>query len=202
MRTLRNVAILVFDDVEVLDFCGPYEVFNVASEVGTPSPFYIYSVGITTGPIQARGRFTFTPRYSLDTCPQADILVVPGGYGTRPLLKHGGLLSWISRQAEQVELLVSVCTGALLLAAAGLLEGLEATTHHFAVDQLRKLSPTTKVVTDRRFVQGTNKIITAGGISAGIDVSLHVVRELAGNDIHEKVVEEMEYNWGTQKRSS
>lgn len=197
MSIPRNVAVLVFDDVEVLDFCGPYEVFNVASEVTTPPPFYVYAVGITHNSVQARGGFTFTPRYSIDSCPQADVIIVPGGYGTRPLLKHEGVLSWLSRQAGKVELLVSVCNGAWLLAAAGLLQGLEATTHHTAFDRLKQLSPTTRVIDDRRFVHSAKKIVTSAGISAGIDVSLHIVKEMAGNETHEKVIEEMEYNWPT-----
>lgn len=195
MNLPRNVAILVFDDVEVLDFCGPYEVFNVASETTAPSPFFVYSVALGERPISARGRFTFTPHYSTGNCPQPAVLIIPGGAGTRPLINHPALLSWISDQAKKVELLVSVCTGALLLAAAGLLEGCEATTHHTAFDRLAQLSPTTKIVEDRRFVQSTQTILTAGGISAGIDVALHVVGKLAGTEVRNSVIEEMEYNW-------
>jgi transcriptional regulator GlxA family with amidase domain len=196
MSNPRNVSILVFDDVEVLDFSGPYEVFNVASEATVPPPFYVYSVGITDKPVQGRGKFTFAPRYSIKDSPQADILIIPGGYGTRPLLKHEGLVSWIADQARKVEWLVSVCTGALLLAKAGLLKGCQATTHHTAFDRLQELSPTTTIVKDERFVQSSTKIFTAGGISAGIDVALHMVNKLAGTKICTDVVEEMEYNWG------
>lgn len=199
MNLPRNIGILVFDDVEVLDFCGPYEVFNVASETTTPSPFFVYSVALGERAIAARGKFTFTPHYSTGNCPQPDVLVIPGGVGTRPLIKHPGLLSWISDQATKVELLVSVCTGALLLAAAGLLEGREATTHHSAFERLEQLSPTTKIIRDRRFVQTTQSILTAGGISAGIDVALHIVDKLAGADVRNRVIEEMEYNWPTDE---
>jgi transcriptional regulator GlxA family with amidase domain len=195
MGNPRNVGILVFDDVEVLDFAGPYEVFNVASESANPSPFYVYAVGIGGQPVQARGRFMVTPRYSIENCPQADLLIIPGGFGTRPLLKHGRLISWIAEQAEKVELLLSVCTGALLLAKAGLLRDAPATTHHTAFDQLKLLSPTTSIVKDRRFVQSMPKIYTSGGISAGMDLALHMVEKLAGPDVHAAVVEEMEYNW-------
>jgi transcriptional regulator GlxA family with amidase domain len=135
-----------------------------------------------------------TPRYSIENCPQADLLIIPGGFGTRPLLKHERLISWIAEQAEKVELLLSVCTGALLLAKAGLLKNAPATTHHTAFDQLKQLSPTT-MVKDLRFVHSTPKIYTAGGISAGIDLALHMVEKLAGPDVHAAVVEEMEYNW-------
>jgi len=192
----RNVAILVFDDVEVLDFAGPYEVFNVAAEVTDPPPFYVYAVGISDRPALARGRFTVTPRYAAWDSPQADILVIPGGYGTRPLLRHERLISWIQEQAEKVEWLLSVCTGSLLLARAGLLEHSPATTHHTAFDRLAALSPTTRIERDKRFVQSSGKILTSGGITAGIDLALNLVERLAGTKVHRLVVEEMEYNWG------
>lgn len=195
MSNPRNVAILVFDDVEVLDFSGPYEVFNVAAEVTAPPQFYVYSVGITGRPVTTRGRFTVTPRYSIDDCPQAEILVVPGGFGTRPLIRHDGLIAWLTTQAGRVELLLSVCTGALLLAKAGLLANCSATTHHNAFDRLQELSPTTRIVKDRRFVQASESILTSGGISAGIDLALHVVEKLSGKAVYAEVVEEMEYNW-------
>lgn len=196
MRNPKNVAILVFDDVEVLDFSGPYEVFNVASESTDPPPFYVYSVAINEKPVIARGRLTINPRYSIMDSPQADILIIPGGYGTRPLLHHEGLMSWIKDQVGKVEWLMSVCTGSLLLANAGLLKDSPATTHHSAFDHLEKLSPTTKIVRDQRYVQASPKILTAGGISAGIDAALFLVEKLVGSDVHASVVEEMEYNWG------
>jgi transcriptional regulator GlxA family with amidase domain len=189
------VAILVFDDVEVLDFAGPHEVFTVAGDLLKPSPFYVYEVGLSSAPILARGRLLVTPRYAIDFCPDPDILIVPGGLGTRPLLKNERLLAWIAERAAKVELLLSVCTGALLLAKAGLLAGLEATTHHGAFELLAALSPSTRIVRDRRFVESSERIITSGGISAGIDMSLSVVERLVGEKAKETVVEEMEYGW-------
>jgi transcriptional regulator GlxA family with amidase domain len=195
MQNPRNVAILVFDDVEVLDFSGPYEVFSVASESTDPPPFYVYAVGISGQPVLARGRLIVSPRYSLSDCPQANILIIPGGYGTRPLINHDGLITWIQDQANRVELLLSVCTGALLLAKAGLLKDCAATTHHSAFDHLAKLSPSTGIVTDKRFVQSSEVIFTSGGISAGIDLALFVVKKFAGPQVHASVVQEMEYDW-------
>ena len=193
MTNPRNVAILVFDDVEVLDFAGPYEVFNVASDTTKPPAFYVYNVGITHLPVVARGRFTVSPRYSIEDCPQPDILVIPGGYGTRPLLRHDLLIAWIKAQATRVEWLLSVCTGALLLAKAEALKNFPATTHHTAFDQLKELSPTTEVITGQRFVQASTRIMTSGGISAGIDLSLHMVEKLVGAESLAAVVSEMEY---------
>ena len=194
MTHLRNVAILVFDDVEILDFAGPYEVFNVASQTTTPPAFYVYNVGISHRPAIGRGRFTVTPAYTIDDCPQPDVLIIPGGYGTRPLMKHEKLLAWLHAQSTKVEWLLSVCTGALLLAKAGLLKNSEATTHHTAFQELKDLSPTTTIVEDKRFVQTSSRIMTSGGISAGIDLSLHMIEKLVDLETRVAVVSEMEYN--------
>jgi len=195
ISTPRNVAILVFDDVEVLDFAGPHEVFTVAGDMIRPPPFYVFEVGLGPTPALARGRLLVTPRYAIDTCPAPDILIVPGGFGTRALLGHERLLAWIAEVSAKAELLLSVCTGALLLAKAGLLAGLEATTHHSAFDLLSSISPSTRIIKDRRFVESSQRIVTSGGISAGIDMSLYVVERLLGAQAREIVVEEMEYGW-------
>ena len=192
--TQRNVAILVFDDVEILDFAGPYEVFNVARQTTTPPAFSVCNVGLAHRPVSGRGGFTVTPSYTIDDCPQPDILIVPGGYGTRPLLKHERLLAWLHAQSTKVEWLLSVCTGALLLAQAGLLKNCRAVTHHTAFEELKEISPTTIIVEDERFVQASGRIMTSGGISAGIDLSLHMVEKLVDLETRVAVVSEMEYN--------
>jgi transcriptional regulator GlxA family with amidase domain len=194
MSSKRNVAILVFDDIEVLDFAGPYEVFNVATELVQPEPFYVYTVGVVERIVQGRGKFAVQPHYSIHNCPRPDLLIVPGGAGTRPLLKHDGLLAWLREQAKTTEKLMSVCTGALVLAQAGLLENLSATTHHESFTRLAELSPTTTVITDQRFVDHGH-ICTSGGISAGIDMSLAVIQQLLGDEALAKVITEMEYQW-------
>ncbi len=195
MPSLRNVAILVFDDVEILDFAGPYEVFNDAGELTSPTAFNVYNIGISNLPVVGRGKFMVTPRYSIDDCPQADILLIPGGFGTRPLLKHERLIRWIIDQSQKVEYLLSVCTGALLLAQAGLLKNCSATTHHGAFDHLQQLSPTTRIIKDQRYVQASERIFTSGGISAGIDLSLYMVEKLIGLETREEVAAEMEYQY-------
>lgn len=193
--TTRTVAILAFDDMEVLDYAGPYEVFNVAGELGSDRPFEVFSVGLTGGTATGRGGFAVRPSYALDDAPHADVLVVPGGAGTRPLLGDERLLAWLRERAGQVDLLVSVCTGALLLGAAGLLEGRPATTHHGAFDELAALSPTTTVLRGERYVRSTDTILTSGGISAGIDCSLHAVELLADQNTRDLTVAEMEWGW-------
>jgi transcriptional regulator GlxA family with amidase domain len=194
MANKRNVAILVFDDIEVLDFAGPYEVFNVARELISPEPFYVYTVAVVDRIVQGRGNFAVQPHYTIDNCPQPDLLLIPGGNGTRPLLKHDKLIAWIKEQAMRVEILMSVCTGALVLAKAGVLENLTATTHHTAFKELSSICPTTTLLADQRFVDHGH-LITSGGVSAGIDMSLYLVERLLGAEAKAKVVEEMEYQW-------
>ena len=189
----RNLAILLFDDVEVLDFGGPFEVFSVASDrSGSPS-FNVYTLAEKT-PITARNGLSVNPDHSLATCPKPDILLVPGGIGSRRELGNGPLIEWIARTAHGAEVVLSVCTGALLLAKAGLLDHLEVTTHHVAYDMLREIVPNATVHEDRRFVDN-GKIITSAGIAAGIDMSLHVVGRLLGSELAAATAKHMEYPW-------
>ena len=191
----RTVALLAFDDMEVLDYAGPYEVFNVAGDLGDGTPFRVFSVGLTGAPAVGRGGFTVLPTYTLDDAPPPDLLVIPGGAGTRPLTKDQRLLTWVRERAAEVELLMSVCTGSLVLAAAGLLERRTATTHHDAYDELAAISPTTQVVRGQRFVRSSDTILTSAGVSAGIDLALHVVQLLAGQETRDRTVTEMEWMW-------
>lgn len=191
----RTVAILAFDDMEVLDYAGPYEVFNVAGELGDGHPFSVYSVGLTGKPVVGRGGFTVLPTYALDDAPLPDVVVVPGGSGARALMKEERLLEWLRERAAEVEVLMSVCTGALVLAAAGLLANRPATTHHGNYDELAAASPTTKVVPGQRFVRSSDNILTSGGVSAGVDLALHVVQLLAGQETRDRTVDEMEWMW-------
>jgi transcriptional regulator GlxA family with amidase domain len=200
MINTRNVAILIFDDVEVLDFAGPFEVFNVAGEKIKFNPFpafFTYTVSLTGDMIVARGGLRVTPHFGLANCPQPDLLIIPGGFGARRLIKNPQFIQWLSEQAQIVENLLSVCTGALALAKADLLKSLSATTHHGAFQLLTELSPTTTVIADKRFVQNGN-IFTSGGISAGIDMSLAVVEMLLGKDNADLVRTEMEWGWHPQ----
>ena len=192
---LRHVAILLFDDIEVLDFAGPFEVFNVTGELNTPSPFNVFTVAESEQPIKARGGLTITSGYSIASMPKADILVIPGGYGTRALLENTLIIEWLKTQMSQVEFLCSVCTGSMALAKANLLTNCHVTTHHDNLDDLRKLvSPDTTVIADKRYLDN-GKILTAGGISAGIDMSLYLVNKLYGAEILKKTLAEMEYHW-------
>ncbi|MBL9123853.1 MAG: DJ-1/PfpI family protein, partial [Planctomycetaceae bacterium] len=189
----RNVAILLFDDVEVLDFCGPFEVFGVTGRNEPEPPFRVGTVA-EKSPIAARNGLSVNPAYSLETCPPADILLVPGGWGTRREMHNARLVEWVRQRAAAAELVLSVCTGALILGQAGLLDGLEATTHFGAIDLLRESAPHCTVTPARRFVDN-GRVITSAGISAGIDMSLHVVARLLGKPIAEETARYMEYRW-------
>lgn len=194
MTQPRNVAILIFDDVEVLDFCGPFEVFAVTGRTQEVPPFNVYTVAETLAPVTTRGGMSVNPRYSIADCPPPDILVVPGGYGTRRAMHNEALLAWIQRVAQQGEIVASVCTGSLVLGAAGLLDGLRATTHHSAFGLLREAAPTAQVLEDARFVDN-GAVITSAGISAGIDMALHLVARLLGEETARETARYMEYDW-------
>lgn len=188
----RNVAVFIFDEVEVLDFAGPLEVFAVADGLQGGDTFNVFTVAESPGTVRAHHGLKFVPNYTLENCAAPDVLIVPGGIGTRPLLAKPALLEWLRLKAKRAELVMSVCTGALVLAKAGLLDGLRVTTHHQALDLLRELAPTAVVDPSARF-HDNGKIITAGGISAGIDCSLHVIARFLGEAAATATAEHMEY---------
>ena len=194
MPTTRNLAILIFADVEVLDFCGPFEVFSVASRFTDPPAFHVFTVAEKPGPVLTRGGLSVNPHHRLADCPRPDLLLVPGGQGTRREMHNAVLIEWIRQASEKAELVLSVCTGALLLARAGLLDGLEATTHHGATDLLRQVAPKTTVHADRRFVDN-GRVVCSAGIAAGIDMSLYVLARLLGREVADKTAHQMEYPW-------
>src|SRR6266542_1192902 len=163
-RRIRTVGILIFDDVEVLDFCGPFEVFSVARPAGEDADD-----------------------------PPLDILVVPGGQGTRRERANARLLDWIAAQDRDVELTTSVCTGAFLLAERGLLDGRRATTHWASVEWMRGQYPAVTMLADARVVD-EGHVITSAGVAAGIDMALHVVARLHGEETAAWTARRMEYD--------
>ncbi len=195
--TQKNVAILMFNDVQIMDFTGPYEVFAITSEINEDQPFNVYLVAETLNSLQTHNNLSINPDYTLLDSPVPDVIIIPGGMGTRTAINQLQILAWIQSKGHNAELIVSVCTGALLLAKTGLLDGLVATTHHQALEELKALAPQTTIVENQRFVDN-GKIITAAGISAGIDVSLYVVARLLGDEKALKTAQYMEYNWKPQ----
>jgi transcriptional regulator GlxA family with amidase domain len=188
----KNTAILLFDDVEVLDFAGPFEVFSITNELNDYTILNIYTVAQNKSPIIAKNGLSVNPDYELSEAPKPDLLIIPGGYGTRKLLQQPGAINWIKDNADPAEKVMSICTGALLLAKAGLLEGLKATTHYQVFDTLAELAPNTEILRNERFVDN-GKILTSAGVSAGIDMSLHVIGLLYGKYEAIKTARYIEY---------
>lgn len=193
----KRVGILVFDEVEVLDFCGPFEVFSVTrldeeKRREEPSPFEVFLIAEEEGPVVTTGGMWVLPDHTMEDCPLLDVLLVPGGWGTRREAKNERLLDWISSRANEVETLASVCTGSMLLGQADLLEGRRATTHWKSLDRMRDAFPNVEVVYEEHVVEDGN-VITSAGISAGIDLALRLVARYHGEGIARNTAGYMEY---------
>ncbi|WP_242261147.1 DJ-1/PfpI family protein [Bacillus cereus group sp. BfR-BA-01453] len=188
-----SVGIFLFNDVEVLDFAGPFEVFSV-TEVEEEKPFTVYTVSQNGEMITARNGLKVKPDYSIEDLPPVDILIIPGGKGVRENeVKNDIIINWVRQQMKEVKLMTSVCTGALLLAKAGLLEGLKATTHWASIQTFKKDFPNVEIMENVKFVD-EGHIITSAGISAGINMSFHIVKNLLGVEIAEDTAKSMEYD--------
>jgi transcriptional regulator GlxA family with amidase domain len=200
---MRKVAIVLFDDIEVLDFAGPFEVFSVCGlRSSAEPPFEVFTVAEKSR-VMARNKLEVIPAYQFHNCPQADIVIVPGGggyradgtpFGSRKEMDNAVMLDWIKEQNKKAELVLSVCTGSLILAKAGLLDNLSATTHRGAVKQMEEIAPTTKIFPDERWVDN-GRIILSAGISAGIDMSFHVISKLLGKDVADETARYMQYDY-------
>lgn len=198
--TKHNVAILIFDNVEVLDFAGPFEVFSrtrlvpgAESRRGDDSaPFNVFTVAPRAGTLRATGGLQVVPDYDFASAPPIDILLVPGGFGTRPLLEDAAALAWIVGAAGKARLVTSVCTGALLLARGGLLDGKRATTHWLALDLLEQIGGgKVTVERDTRYVD--DGVVTSAGVAAGIDMAFWVVEKLCGREVADETARYIEY---------
>ena len=194
MANRKNLAILVFDDVEVLDFAGPFEVFSVTDELSHHTRLNVYTLGLSSAPVTAKNGLRVIPDFALGACPQPDYLVIPGGFGTRALLEDKTLLTWLAQTAPLCENILSVCSGAMVLAKAGLLNGLKATTHHEIFPELEALAPETQIIKDQRFVDN-GKILTSAGVAASIDMCLYMVARLFGEDTAIASARYIEYNY-------
>jgi transcriptional regulator GlxA family with amidase domain len=192
VKRTANVAVLLFDYVEALDFCGPVQVFSSAKL--PEAPFHVFTCAESTRPVWARNHLSINPQYPLHNCPAPDVLVVPGGWGTREQMNNASLIEWLRATAPRSQIVLSVCTGALLLAKAGLLDGLSVTTHHQAIDLLREAAPNSTIRASERFIDN-GRIVVSAGVSAGIDASLHVVSRLLGRAAAQATAEFIEYPW-------
>jgi transcriptional regulator GlxA family with amidase domain len=198
--TLTNVGILIFDGVEVLDFCGPFEVFSLAIKPGMDTYpdnalYTVRTVAETAASIRTVGGMDVVPACTIDDHPDFEIIVVPGGFGTRAIYRERArVIEWIARQAAGNVVPTSDCTGASLLAKAGVLAGKRSTTHWASIGRLRELHPDTTVLDDLRVVD-EGKVVTSAGVSAGIDMALHIVARMHGHEAAIATAREMEYRW-------
>ncbi len=193
----KRVGIVLFEGVEVLDFCGPFEVFsatrlNEERRREEPSPFEVLLVAEKKNPVVATGGMKVIPDHTYESCPKLDILAVPGGWGTRKELKNPTMLNWLRTRTAEVETLTSVCTGSMLLGFAGLLNGHRATTHWRSLDWMRESFPSVTVEYDKHVVED-GQIVTSAGISAGIDMALKVVARYYGEAVARATARHMEY---------
>ena len=193
----KRVGILIFPDVEVLDFCGPFEVFSVTrlneeARREEPSPFEVLLVAERMDTVVATGGLKVVPDVTIDRCPPLDILVVPGGWGTRTEVHNHRLIDWIGERGRSVETLTSVCTGSMLLGQAKLLDGRRATTHWRSLSRMRDAFPSVTVEEKLHVVEGGH-VVTSAGISAGIDMALRIVIRYFGEAVGRATARNMEY---------
>jgi len=191
---IMNVGIYIYNQVEVLDFSGPFEVFTTASRVFAGSdPFSVFLVSETGTTVSARANFMINPHYSLHDHPPIDVLIIPGGVHTGEMTKRR-ILDWIADQANKANFVASVCTGVFLLAEAKVLTSQNVTTHWEDIPELRNAYPNLTVHESKRWID-EGSIITSAGISAGIDMSLHLVSRLVSLQLAEKTARQMEFDW-------
>jgi len=194
-----TVGIYLFDDVEVLDFAGPFQVFTTASRVfarlhpDTEVPFEVLTIALDLRSVVARGGLLVQPSHTFENHPPIDLLIIPGGVVSAELDRQP-VIEWITRSAASTTITASVCTGAFLLAKAGLFDGKTATTHWEDIQDLRAMFPKVSVLENKRWID-LGRIVTSGGISAGIDMSLYLVARLTDRELARKTAYQMEYDW-------
>ena len=189
-----NVGIYIYDEAEVLDFAGPFEVFSVASRFLEDSKrFNVFLISEEDKTVIARGGFKVNPNYYFFNCPKIDVLIIAGGVHTEELKKRN-VIDWISKTSNNASLVSSVCTGAFLLAEANIITNHQVTTHWEDINDLQNSYPNLKVLSNKRWIDEGN-IVTSGGISAGIDMSLHLVSKLCDEELANKTAKQMEFDW-------
>lgn len=187
-----KVAVLIFPGVELLDFAGPSEIFSGARDADGNALFEVYTVGLKKGVLKSQRFLSITPQYDPSDAPTPEVLIIPGG-NVETVMNSQPTLDWIKSRAEGKCLVFSVCNGASVLGKLGLLDGLQVATHHDNIALLQYIAPRAKCVADRKFVDN-GQIVTAAGISSGIDAALYVVSRLKGADVAKRVASYVEYD--------
>ena len=187
-----KIAIFLFPDIETLDFCGPLEVFTAANIATGENHFDVYTFGENTLPIKTINGLSVNPDFDIESVPQPDILVLPGGDGTKAVISSPQLLQKLNALQEQTLHTFSVCSGARIPAVLGLLDGKKFTTHHSVFDDILKLAPKARVRPNNRYTDN-GKILTSAGVAAGIDLSFYLLEKLKGKEVMDKTARYMEY---------
>jgi transcriptional regulator GlxA family with amidase domain len=190
---LRHIGIFLFPEFEELDVVGPWEVLSYWARSAPEDGYDVACLSLDGQPVTAAKGLTVGAHYSLADAPPLEIFIYPGGQGNRRLLADPAHLAWVQEQRAKVPLMASVCTGALVYAAAGLLTGRPATTHWRSLDKLAELDPSIDLRKGGRFVDDGD-VLTSAGVSAGIDMALHLVARLAGDERARQVRREIEYD--------
>lgn len=194
---VRNVGIMIFPEVELLDFAGPYEAFTAVNYSDEQKLFEVFTVAERPEPLRSRAGVQIVPDYTYENAPKIDILVVPGGQGTRHEIDNPVTIDWIKTVAAEAELTTSVCTGSFLIAQAGsLVPGSRATSHWGSIQRMRDTFPGVEVLEGVRFVDD-GAVISSAGVSAGIDMALHVIERLCGPEVAAGSARLMEYDYWT-----
>ncbi|XEC94088.1 GNAT family N-acetyltransferase [Paenibacillus tarimensis] len=201
MGTAKKVAVLVYEQVDALDVTGPFDAFAVASNWG--QEFLVYTVALESKtPIRTISGLTILPEFASSECPTPDILIVPGGWGARKEMHNEKLTDWINETSQCATFTLSVCTGALLLAKAGLLEGLRATTNKRAMDLLIEAAPVSATLIENVRYVDNGRIITSAGVTAGIDAALHLIAKLHGEERAIDTASRLEHDWRREPSES
>jgi transcriptional regulator GlxA family with amidase domain len=188
---IKSVGMLLFDDVELLDFAGPLEVFGAANYLKGGDLFSIETVGLQKEIAVSKSILQVTADTVLDR-QQYDLFLIPGGYGTRPIIKNESILKRIKPSIDYSTVTATICTGALILAKLGYLKNKEVCSHHLSFDLLKKIDPSVDVIPDKRYVDH-NSILTSAGVSAGIDMSFYILKKVYGDDFSQEVRKYIEY---------
>lgn len=189
-----NIGIYIYDDAEVLDFSGPFEVFSTASRfMKKKEKFNVFLVSEDNRAVKARGGFNVLAQHSFSDCPNLDVLIVAGGVHTEEMKKQN-VLDWIKEQSKKAHLTASVCTGVFILAAAKVVKKQTVTTHWEDIQDLKESFPKLKVKKNKRWID-EDTVVTSGGITAGIDMSLYLVSKLHSKQLAKDTAKQMEFVW-------
>lgn len=189
----RTVGIVIFENAEVLDFAGPFEVFSVASQIHNYEFFDVKVIAKNKAPVEAMNGLSVNPDYSFEDAPDFDILIISGGIGASFIVNDPEALEWVRGAVEKSELTMSVCTGAAILAKLGYLDDKKYCTHATVYPFIEKMVPSAKPQKELRFIQSDTKLYTSAGISAGIDLSFHIVETFYGKEAAANTAQYMEY---------